>query len=108
MRFRILQCVAIFAVLAIATPIWARSKSVDLRLTDPASIGTTQLQPGSYTLKVDEGATQVSVVRQGKVIAEVPCHWVQLQARPKTTEINFTANQITEIEFGGDLQAAQF
>jgi hypothetical protein len=108
MRFRILQCFSILAVLAIATPIWARSKSVDLRLTDPASIGTTQLQPGAYTLKVDEGGNEVSVVRQGKVIAEVPCHWVQLQTRPRTTEIDFTANQITEIEFGGDLQAAQF
>jgi hypothetical protein len=108
MRFRILQCFLILAVLAIATPIWARSKSVDLRLSEAATIGTTQLQPGAYTLKVDEGATQVSVVRQGKVIAEVPCHWVQLQTKPKTTEINFTANQITEIEFDGDLQAAQF
>ena len=108
MRFRILQCFTILAVLAMAVPSWARSKSVELHLTDPATIGTTQLQPGSYILKVDDGATQVSVVRQGKVIAEVPCHWVQLPAKPKTTEIDFTANQITEIEFGGDLQAAQF
>ena len=108
MRFRILQCFAILAVLVIAVPIWARSKSVELRLTDPATIGATQLQPGAYTLKVDDGGTQVSVVRQGKVVAEIPCHWVQLSAKPRTTEVDFTANQITEIEFGGDLQAAQF
>ena len=108
MRFRILQCFAILAVLAVAVPIWARSKSAELRLTEPATIGTTQLEPGAYTLKVDDGGTQVSVVRQGKVVAQVPCHWVQLSAKPRTTEIDFTANQITEIEFGGDLQAAQF
>lgn len=108
MRFRILQCFTILAVLAMAVPLWARSKSAELHLTDPATIGTTQLQPGAYTLKVDDGGTQVSVVRQGKVIAEVPCHWVQLSAKPKTTEIDLTENQITEIEFGGDLQAAQF
>jgi hypothetical protein len=108
MRFRILQCFTILAVLAVAAPLWARSKSAELHLTDPATIGTTQLQPGAYTLKVDDGGTQVSVVRQGKVIAEVPCHWVQLSAKPKTTEIDLTENQITEIEFSGDLQAAQF
>lgn len=108
MRSRVLQCFTVLAVLIIAMPIWARSKSAEVHLTDPATIGTTQLQPGAYTLKVDDGGTQVSVVRQGKIIAEVPCHWVQLSAKPKTTEVNFTANQITEIEFGGDLQAAQF
>ena len=72
MRLRILQCLTILAVLAIAVPIWARSKSAELRLTEPATIGTTQLEPGAYTLKVDDGGTQVSVVRQGKVVAQVP------------------------------------
>jgi hypothetical protein len=108
MRFRLLQCFSILAVLAIATPIWARTKSADLHLTDPATIGTTQLQPGEYKLRVEEGGSQVSILRQGKVVAEVPCHWVQLQAKSKLTEIDRNADQITEIHFEGDIQAAQF
>lgn len=108
MRFRFLQCFAILAVLALSAPVWARTKSVDLHLTDPTTIGTTQLQPGDYQLRVQEGGNQVSVVRQGKVIAEVPCHWVQLQSKPNQSQVLFTSNQITEVDFGGDTQAAQF
>jgi len=108
MRFRFLQVFAILAVLALSAPIWARTKSVDLHLTDPSTIGTTQLQPGEYQLKADEGASQVTVVRHGKVVAQVPCHWVQLQTKPNQSQVLFTSNQITEVDFGGDTQAAQF
>ncbi|MGA8101224.1 MAG: hypothetical protein WB869_03665 [Candidatus Acidiferrales bacterium] len=108
MRFRPLQCLSILAILAIATPIWARAKSVDLNLTDSATIGTTQLQPGDYQLRVEEGANQVTVVQHDKVIAEVPCHWVQLQSKPRSTEVNSSSNRITEVDFAGDIQAVQF
>jgi hypothetical protein len=108
MRFRLLQSLTILAVLALATPIWARTKSVDLRLTDPTTIGTSQLQPGEYQLKAEEGANQVTILRHGKVVAEVPCHWVQLQSKPSQSQVLFTSNQITEVDFGGDTQAAQF
>jgi hypothetical protein len=108
MRFRLLQSLTILAVLALATPIWARTKSVDLRLTDPTTIGTSQLQPGEYQLKAEEGANQVTILRHGKVVAEVPCHWVQLQSKPSQSQVLFTSDQITEVDFGGDTQAAQF
>jgi hypothetical protein len=108
MRFRLLQFLSILAVLAIATPIWARTKSVDLQLTDSATIGATQLQPGDYQLRVEEGANQLSVVRQGKIIAVVPCHWIQLQSKPKSSEIDTNSNRITEVHFEGDIQGAQF
>jgi hypothetical protein len=108
MRFRFLQGFAILAVLALSAPVWARTKSVDLHLTDTTTIGTTKLQPGEYQLKVEEGGNQVTVVRRGKIVAEVPCHWVQLQSKPSQSQVLFTSNQITEVDFGGDTQAAQF
>ncbi len=108
MNFRPLQYLSILAILAITTPMWARTRSVDVDLTDPTSIGPTQLQPGAYQLRAEDGANQFTVLRNGKVIAEVPCHWVQLQNKPQSTEVNFSSNRITEVDFGGDTQAAQF
>jgi hypothetical protein len=77
-------------------------------LTDPTTIGPTQLQPGQYQLRAEDGATQVTVLRHGKVVVEVPCHWVQLQNKPQSSEVNFSSNRIIEVDFGGDTQAAQF
>ncbi len=108
MRFRFLQVFAILAVLALSAPVWARTKSVDLRVTDTSTIGSTQLQPGEYQLKAEEGANQVTILHHGKVVAEVPCHWVQLQSKANQSQVLFTSNQITEVDFGGDTQAAQF
>jgi len=81
---------------------------MDLNPTDPATIGTTQLEPGEYQLRAEEGANQVSMLRYGKVIAEVPYRWVQLQAKPKSSAVSTSSNRITEVDFGGDIQAAQF
>jgi hypothetical protein len=108
MRFRFLQVFAILAVLALSAPAWARTKSVDLHLTENSTIGSTQLQPGEYQLKAEEGTSQISIVRHGKVVAEVPCHWIQLPHKPEQSQVLFTSNQITEVDFGGDTQAAQF
>jgi hypothetical protein len=108
MRFRFLEVFAVLAVLALSAPVWARTKSVDVHLTEASTIGSTQLQPGEYQLKAEEGASQVSIVHRGKVVAEVPCHWVQLQSKPSQSQVLFTSNQITEVDFGGDTQAAQF
>jgi|SRR5580692_4856310 hypothetical protein len=108
MRFRTNQIVTALAVLALATPLWARPKSVDFKATEPTSIGTTQLSPGEYELRAKDKETQVDVLRDGKVVAEVPCHWVQLDKKPDQSEVLLNSNRVTELDFGGSTQAARF
>jgi hypothetical protein len=108
MRFRAKQTFVTFAVLALATPIWARSKSLDFNTTEPTTIGTTQLSPGSYQLRAKENGTQVDVLKGGKIVAEVPCHWVQLDKKADQSEVLLNSNRVTELDFGGSTQAARF
>ena len=108
MRFRVNQIFATLAVLALATPIWARPRSVDFNVSEPTSIGTTQLKPGAYELRTKDNGTQVDVLRDGKKVAEVPCHWVQLDRKPDQSEVLLNSNRVTELDFGGSTQAARF
>lgn len=108
MRFRANQILTTLAVLALATPIWARSKSVDFSVTEPTTIGTTQLSPGSYQLRAKDNGTQVDVLRAGKVVAEVPCHWVQLDKKADQSEVLLDSNRVTELDFSGSTEAARF
>jgi hypothetical protein len=107
MRIRFTEALAVLAVLALAAPAFAREKSVDLDVRTPTMIGTTQLKPGHYQLEAKESGSQLTVVRNGKEVAEVPCHWVQLDKKADNSEVLINSNQITEVEFGGSAQAVK-
>jgi hypothetical protein len=65
-------------------------------------IGDTQLQPGTYVLKVEDNGTQVQVVRgDGTVVANVACHWTQLPQKPAATQVLMTSDRVTEVDFRG-------
>jgi hypothetical protein len=107
MRFRFWKYFPILAVLALASSLWAKTRTVDLQITEPSMIATTMLQPGEYHLKVDDATNQISVEQHGEVIAQVPFHWIQLQSKADQTAVTFSSNQIVEIDFDGDMQAAR-
>ena len=71
-------------------------------------IAGTQLSPGDYEIKVKDGATQASVVQDGKVVAQVPCQWIQLSKKPVNSQVISSNNQITEVDFSGKTEAVQF
>jgi len=109
MHIRPKHCFTAFALLALALPVWARTDTAHLTVTQPTTIGTTQLKSGDYKIEVSPNATQLKVVDTdtGKTVAEVPCHWIQLQKKPNTTEVVTNNNQVTEIDFGGKTQAVK-
>jgi len=89
-----------------ALPLWAHT--VPVRISQPTTIQGTQLEPGTYQIKVPQDGTQMKVVNSdGKVIAQVPCHWVNLRQKADNTEVVFQKNKITEVEFGGKTQAVK-
>lgn len=101
------------AVVLLAVPIWARPSSgrMDTAQWDPgqqSKIANMDFGPGSYELRVREMSNQVDVMRDGKVVAQVPCHWVELPKKSNSTEVMETNNQVTQVQFAGRTEAVQF
>ena len=95
------------AAIFLAFPVWAHTESTTIEIRNPTAIAGTPLAPGEYELKVQDAANQLSVIRDGKVVAEVPCRWIQLPQKAGDSEVQFTENQITQIDFGGKIEAIQ-
>jgi hypothetical protein len=95
------------ALLALSLPVWARTNSAQLVVDHPVTIGTQQLAPGTYDLKANDAQNQLNVVRteDGKTIASIPCEWVQLAQKARQTEVQFNADRVIEIDFGGQTKA---
>ncbi len=103
---------AVAAMLVLTAPVWAASTSSHKDSTSidfgrATTIGNKQLQPGRYTFEANEDQTQLNVLENGKVIATVPCHWVQLQKKANNSEVLSNKNQVNEIRFGGRTEAVQ-
>ena len=104
---RVKQYVAAFIFLAVALPLWARTDKESFPFDRPAEIGSKQLKPGEYELKADEGKNELTVVQNGKVIADVPGRWVQLPKKAENSEVMLDADHIVQVEFDGRTQAFQ-
>ena len=61
--------VATIAFCLTAVLVWAgHIDSIDWSVSKPLTIGTTQVQPGEYQLKAEEGKSELQVLAKGKVI----------------------------------------
>jgi hypothetical protein len=107
MRLYAKQFLGTAALIALAFPVWGRTASIPLHSDGTTTIGQTQLKTGDYELRVKDNATQVQVTKDGKVVAEAPITWIQLQRKPANTEVVMNQNRIVEMDFGGKTQAAQ-
>lgn len=108
MHLPLKHCIGGLALCAMALPLWAHTDSATISVTQRTTIEGTQLKPGTYQIKIPQNGDQMKVVTaEGKVVAQVPCHWVTLKEKPSDTEVVFQRNRITEVEFGGKTQAAK-
>lgn len=96
------------AAVLMAVPVWAHTDSVHVQVDHTVTIAGTQLNPGDYDLRVQESGTQVSVLKDGNVIAQVPCTWIQLSKKSEYSQVQFSENEITEVDFQGKTEAIQF
>jgi hypothetical protein len=94
--------------LFLALPVWAHTESTQIEISSPTVIAGTQLKPGDYELRVKDGAPEASIVQDGKVVAEVPCQWIQLPKKAESSQVLLSNDKITEIDFGGKTEALQF
>lgn len=109
MRLRAHHYLSILAAsILVAVPVWAHTDSVQLQLDHPVTISGTQLKPGDYNLKVEDSGKDVNIFQDGNKIAQVPCKWVQLSKKAEYSDVQFTKNRITELDFHGKTQAVRF
>lgn len=93
-----------------ALPVWAAHMDSAEWVVDSAmTIGTTQVQPGQYQLKAEEGKSDLEVTaKDGKVIATIPVHWTDLPTKAQNTEVLVDGGKVTQVEFSGRTATIQF
>jgi len=97
------------AVLLAAFPVLAAHMyTITWTVSQPTTIGTMEIKPGDYELRVEEGQSQLEVVSHGKMVAQVPCHWIQLPSKAAASEVEVDSNKVTGVEFGGKTAALDF
>jgi len=97
------------SLLLAAAPVWAaHTNSVSWTVYKDTSLGTTEIKPGNYELRVEDGQAQLDVFSHGKMIAQVPCHWIQLPSKAAASQVEVDDNKVTQIEFGGKTAALDF
>lgn len=99
-------------VLLMVLPIWAKPKPdrTDTAQWSPMQmvmVGSTQVDPGVYTLRAEESGKTLEVLQNGKVVAETTGHWTQLPKKAANTEVLTDNNKITQIQFQGRTEALQ-
>lgn len=106
---RFCQCLALLALLALSAPVFAKSMSQPIVLNQPATIGTTTLQPGHYKLTANLASDQVLIKREndGKVVATVTGKTVTLNKRSEYSAVVFNGRNIHEIQFSGTTEAIE-
>ena len=94
------------AVLTLTMPVWARTYKQSLPLQKDATIGSAQLKPGEYQLTADDSKTELSILRNGKVVATVQGQWVKIE-KPQDSTVLSDGDKITQVQFGRSDQAFQ-
>lgn len=96
------------ALLLAAVPLWAAHMyTMAWTVTHPITIGSMEVKPGDYEIRVEEGQTQLEVISHGKMLAQVPCHWIELPAKAASSEVVADNNKVTNVEFSGKTAALE-
>jgi len=99
---------AILAAVALALPAAARNDtptqpkqivSMSVDLNNAATLGGTNLKPGSYSVKAD--GEKVTLLRGGKSVAEAPVQWKEENGKASYSSIVTEGGRIKEIHFSG-------
>jgi hypothetical protein len=97
--------VALLFALPLAARDTAKSENATTAQVDVLSTITLagkQLKPGSYVVKADD--SKVTLLLNGKVVAEAPIEWKDETNKPKYSQIVTTDSQVKEIHFSGKMR----
>jgi hypothetical protein len=94
-------------VLLLAAPALARTYTSNFDIAQPTKVGNTELKPGDYVIKAGDGAKEMSIMRNGALVAQVPIRWTQLSKKSPADEFETNNGRVTQIKFGGRNEAIQ-
>ena len=107
MRSSTRYVLAALAFIALSTPAWARKDQMTLNVDHEITVGTTKLPAGEYEVKADEDKTDLTLTKDGKVVADAPGHWVKMAKKADDDQVQYSANRLVEVDFGGSAEAFQ-
>jgi len=98
------------AALAVAVPMMARNAAAKnskgttatMDVLSPATLGGKDIKPGTYTFQADEST--LTVLHNGKMVAEVPVQWKDETNKPNDSNIVVQNNAIKEVHFAGKMK----
>ena len=101
------------AAVAVAAPFTVRNASAKstkattatMDILNTTTLGGKQIQPGTYTFKIDDSSVTVS--QNGKMVAQAPVQWKDGTTKANYTNIVIQNDQIKEIHFGGKTKYVQ-
>ena len=92
------------AILTLTMPVWSRTFKQSVILDKSETLGSAQLNPGSYDLTADDSKTELNILQRGKVIATVPGKWNKLPKKASDSTVMTDGPKITEVQFSGSDQ----
>jgi hypothetical protein len=107
MRIRFCDVLLAAAILAIVAPTWGRTDTATLSFQKPVHVGSAMLDSGNYQIRADESSKQLEIEKDGKIVAQVPCHWIQLDSKSPADEVIVSKDTVQQIRFEGRTAAAQ-
>jgi hypothetical protein len=100
---------AVLAFALVALPVWAAHTDLMSWYPDQSmKIGNTQITPGTYELKAEEGQPQLEIMHNDSVVAAVQCQWTKLPNKAKYSEVQSNGTEVTQVQFSGRNEALQF
>jgi hypothetical protein len=89
----ILKSLLLGIALLLATSAFAAEKGT-LTITDPVTLGSTQLKAGTYTVEWDGNGpnVQLNILRGKSVVAATPAHMVDTGRAASTSGYSFTSD----------------
>lgn len=97
------------ALLLATVPVWgAHIDMVMWTVSQATMVGGSEIKPGDYTIQAQEGQSTVQIMSHGKMLMEVPAHWIQLPSKATASQVEVDNNKVTSIEFGGKTAALDF
>lgn len=97
------------ALLLATMPVFgARMYTVTWTVSQPTMLAGSEIKPGNYIIQAEEGQSTVQVISHGKMLMEVPAHWIQLPSKAAASQVEVDSNKVTSIEFGGKTAALDF
>jgi hypothetical protein len=127
MRRTMKQWFPTLAILLLTLPVWAGAKRtpgyvVEFDTAKVTTIGSTQIQPGSYKFEADPGQNTLEVLKlrrfggadgetndvEEEIVAQIPCYWIQLLQKAPYAGVTTDHDKVIQVEFDGKTEALQF